>query len=85
MFCIEAFVVAGRPILITLPLSVITVVLLLKSSYLELGTFLAEAPLIPIAVFMLAIVGIVTLAYYLGWRNVRKINLAEVLRDDTMI
>lgn len=85
MFCIEAFVVAGRPILITLPLSVITVILLLKSSYLELGTFLAEAPLIPIAVFMLAIVGIVTLAYYLGWRNVRKINLAEVLRDDTMI
>lgn len=85
MFCIEALVVAGRPILITLPLSVITVVLLLKSSYLELGTFLAEAPLIPIAVFMLAIVGIVTLAYYLGWRNVRKINLAEVLRDDTMI
>lgn len=85
MFCIEAFVVAGRPILITLPLSVITVVLLLKSSYLEVGTFLAEAPLIPIAVFMLAIVGIVTLAYYLGWRNVRKINLAEVLRDDTMI
>lgn len=85
MFCIEALVVAGRPILITLPLSVITVVFLLKSSYLELGTFLAEAPLIPIAVFMLAIVGIVTLAYYLGWRNVRKINLAEVLRDDTMI
>lgn len=85
MFCIEALVVAGRPILITLPLSVITVVLLLKSSYLELGIFLAEAPLIPIAVFMLAIVGIVTLAYYLGWRNVRKINLAEVLRDDTMI
>lgn len=85
MFCIEALVVAGRPILITLPLSVIIVVFLLKSSYLELGTFLAEAPLIPIAVFMLAIVGIVTLAYYLGWRNVRKINLAEVLRDDTMI
>ena len=47
--------------------------------------FLAEAPLLPIAVFMLAILGTVALAYYLGWRNVRKINLAEVLRDDTMM
>lgn len=46
MFCIEAFVIAGRPILITLPLA---------------------------------------LAYYLGWRNVHRINLAEILRDDTMV
>ena len=41
--------------------------------------------LIPIAVFMLAVLGSVALAYFLGWRKVRKINLAEVLRDDTMM
>lgn len=85
MFCIEAFVIAGRPILITLPLAVIVVGYLLQTSYLGAGEFLAEAPLIPIVVFMLAILGTVALAYYLGWRNVRKINLAEVLRDDTMM
>ena len=85
MFCIEALVIAGRPVLITLPLAVITVWYLLRSSYLEAEIFLAEAPLIPITVFMLAILGTVTLAYYLGWRNVRRINLAEVLRDDTMM
>jgi len=49
------------------------------------GTFLAEAPIIPIMIFMLAIWGVVAFAYYLGWRNIRKINLAEVLRDDTMM
>lgn len=85
MFCIEALVIAGRPILFTLPLAVIAVGYLLKTSYLEVGEFLAEAPLFPIVIFMLAILGTVSLAYYLGWRNVRKINLAEVLRDDTMI
>lgn len=85
MFCIEAFVIAGRPILLTLPLAVIAVWYLLRTSYLEVGTFLAEAPLIPIAIFMLTILVTVALAYYLGWRNVRKINLAEVLQDDTMI
>lgn len=46
---------------------------------------MSEAPLIPIILFMLAILGFVALAYYLAWRNVRKISLAEVLRDDTMM
>lgn len=85
MFCIEALTVAGRPILIALPPAVITVGYLLKMSYVEVGIFLAEAPIIPIAIFMVAICGTVALAYYLGWRDVRKIDLAEVLRDDTMM
>ena len=85
MFRIEALVIAGRPFLITLPLGVITVWLMLRMSYLEVGEFLEDAPLIPIAVFMLTIIGFIALAYYLGWRNIRKINLAEVLRDDTML
>ena len=85
MFCVEALTIAGRPILITLPLAVVTVGYMLKLSYVEVGTFLAEAPLIPIMIFMLSIWGIVAFAYYLGWRNIRKIDLAEVLRDDTML
>ena len=85
MFCVEALTIAGRPILITLPLAVVAVGYLLKTSYVEVGTFLAEAPIIPIMIFMLAIWGTVAFAYYLSWRNIRKINLAEVLRDDTMM
>ncbi len=85
MFCVEALTIAGRPIFITLPLAVVAVGYLLKTSYVEVGTFLAEAPIIPIMIFMLAIWGTVAFAYYLGWRNIRKINLAEVLRDDTMM
>lgn len=85
MFCVEALAIAGRPVLITLPLAVIAVGCMLKASYVEVGTFLAEAPIIPIMIFMLAIWGTVAFAYYLGWRNIRKISLAEVLRDDTMM
>lgn len=85
MFCIEALIIAGRPILLTLLLAVIVVWYLLQTSYLEVSVFLAKAPLVPIGIFMLSIFGTVILAYYLGWRNVRKINLAEVLRDDTMM
>ena len=85
MFCIEALVIAGRPVLITLPIAVIAVGYMLRLSYLEVGEFLAEAPLRPIAVFMVIVLISVLSAYYLGWRSVSKISLAEVLRDDTMM
>ena len=85
MFCIEALVLAGRPALITLPLAVAAVWYMLKLSYVGAGEFLAEMPLVPVAVFMLVIAGFVALAYFLAWRGVRRINLAEVLKDDTMM
>ena len=46
---------------------------------------MAKIPLAPIIIFMLAILGFVAMAYYFAWCNVRKISLAEVLRDDTMM
>ena len=85
MFCTEALVIAGKPIFVSLPLVIIAVAYLLKSSYLEVGVFMAEAPLLPISLLMLAILGAVALAYFLAWRNVRKISLTEVLKDDTMM
>ena len=85
MFCIEALVIAGKPVLVGLPIVVLATGYMLKMSYLEVGVFMAEAPYIPILLFMSAVLGTVALAYYLAWRNVRKISLADVLRDDTMM
>jgi len=85
MFCIEGLAVAGRPVLLSLPPSAAATGYMLKISYLDVGEFLAEAPLSPILAFTAAVWGAVALAYYLGWRSVRKISLAEVLKDDTMI
>ena len=85
MFGIEALVIAGRPILLTLPLAALLTWLMMRASYMEASVFLAEAPYLPVLVFMLAILGSVALAYCLGWRGIRKISLAEVLQDDTML
>lgn len=85
MFSIEALAIAGKPILMSLPFILLITACLLQASYVEVEVFMAEAPFIPIMIFMLAILSSVTLAYYLAWRNIRKINLAEVLRDDTMM
>lgn len=85
MFCIEALLTAGRPILFSLPIVILAVGTMLRMSYLEAGVFMAEAPFVPILLFMLAVLGAVALAYALAWRKVRRICLAEVLRDDTMM
>ncbi len=85
MFCIEAFVLACRPMLWAAAVAVFAVGAMLKASYMDPAEFLAEAPLLPIGAFMLAVGGTVAFAYYLGWRRMREMNLAEVLRDDTMM
>ncbi len=84
LFCIEALVIAGRPVLITLPVTVLIVGFMIGASYLNPVEFLMEAPIIPAAVFILAIFGFVALAYYLGGRRLMKCSLAEALRSDYM-
>lgn len=85
MFAVEALVLALRPILTALPLTVLAVWYMLEMSYLEAGEFLAQAPMIPVIAFMITVLGSVAFAYYLAWQNVRRISLAEVLKDDTMM
>ena len=84
MFCIEALVIAGRPILITLPLTAVLVGFMITASYLNPQEFLVKVPIIPIVLFMLAIFGFVALAYYIGGKRILKCNLADALRNDSM-
>lgn len=85
MFCLEALLLGGRPILAGFLLAIAAVGYMLKLSYIEVGEFMAEAPWIPVFMFMAVMTGAVALAYFVAWRDVRKINLAQVLRDDTMM
>lgn len=85
MFCIEAFALVCRPMLWAAAVAVFAVGAMLKASYMDPSEFFVEAPFVPVGVFVLAVGGTVALAYYLSWRRMRDMNLAEVLRDDTMV
>lgn len=85
LFGIEALVLAGRPILISLPVAILAAWAMLRASYLPARDFLAQIPFIPVIVFGMAVLGAVAFAYYLGWRQVSRIDLPEVLRDDSML
>ena len=72
MFWIEALVIAGRPVLITLPIAVVFVWLMIAASYLNPMEFLAVAPIVPILLFIVSLFGFVALAYYLGGKKILK-------------
>lgn len=84
LFWIEAAVIAGRPLVITFPLTVLVVAFMLQASYLDPGVFLARAPVVPIVLFAALIVGAVALAYALGARKVLHSDLSELLKDDSL-
>lgn len=84
MFWIEALVIAGRPILITLPVTVLFVWFMITASYLNPMEFLAVIPIVPIVIFIAAILGFVVLAYYVGGKKILKCNLLEALQSDYM-
>ncbi len=85
IFCIEALIIAGRPVLVALPVTMAGVILFIKASYLEPMLFVREAPFVPILLFILAIFCFVALAYWLGARRVLGSSLADALRDDTVL
>ena len=85
IFCLEALILAGRPILTTLPPAVLAVALMLKASFLAPSVFLKEAPVLPILTFILAIYGFIALAYYLGGRKILRASLTDALSDDTLL
>lgn len=84
IFCVEALVIAGSPLLAALPVTAAAAALFIRISYLEPMEFVREAPFVPILAFILAIFGFVALAYYLGARKVLGSSLADALRDDTV-
>ncbi len=85
MFFVEGFVIAGKPLLITIPFTVLFVQFATTASYLDPMEFWAEAPVFPIVIFGTAIVGSVAIAYYIGAKRILQCDLNEALRNDTMV
>lgn len=82
MFTIEALLLAGRPVFFSLLLSGLALAGMIRASYLDPAEFLAEAPVLQVLAFVLAVFLMVGLAYWLGSRKLLRASLAENLRDE---
>lgn len=85
MFAIEAFVTAGRPLLITVPLTILFIRYAVTASCLDPMVFWSEAPVFPVVLFAAAVAMFVALAYYIGGKRILRCDLNEVLRNDALI
>lgn len=83
MFWVEALVLAGRPVIISLPVLVFSSWLFMRAAYLDPVLLLRNAPVLPLLAFALADFLFVGLAYYIGGKKVLRINLSDALRDGT--
>lgn len=84
MFYIEGMFIAGKPLLITLPLTFIFIQFAVSASYIDPMLFWNQAPIGPILLFAAVIVFFVALAYYIGAKRLLNSDLSGTLRNDTL-
>ena len=81
----EAAIVALRPILLTIVVNIPLMAVMLDAGGITAADFIAKRlPLIPAILLVVAVIGFVALAYYLGGRKICDMNLAETIKDDTL-
>ena len=82
----EAAIVAFRPIFFTIVINIPLMSIMLNAGGITAQEFIAKRlPLIPTIVLFWAVIGFVGLAYYLGGKKICNMNLAETIKDDTLI
>ena len=82
----EAAIVALRPILFTIVINIPLMALMLDAGGITAGDFIAKRlPLIPAILLFMSVICFVALAYYLGGKKICNINLAETIKDDTLM
>lgn len=84
ILCMEALIIGGKPIMITVPLTIIFVLFAATASYINPMEFLESMPVIPLIIFAFMILGCVALAYYIGGRKICKNNIIETLKNDVL-
>jgi len=82
----EAAIVALRPILFTIIINIPLMAWMLDAGGITSGDFIAKRlPLVPAILLFAAVIGFVALTYYLGGRRICNMNLAEIMKDDTLM
>ena len=82
----EATIVALRPILFTIVINIPLMILMLDAGGITAGDFITKRlPLVPAILLFASVIGFVALAYYLGGRKICNMNLAEAIKDDTLM
>jgi putative ABC transport system permease protein len=81
----EALLLGLKPILISLLLNIPLLIFGLNTSLIHPKEYLAQMPLLPVSIFALVILISTGSACYLGARRIYRLQLVEILKDNTML
>lgn len=84
ILCMEALIIGGKPIVITLPLTILFVLFATNASYINPMEFFENMPVIPLTIFTCMILACIALAYYIGGRRICLNNIIETLKNDAL-
>lgn len=81
----EALLICLRPVTFSFIINIPLVIWGLNMADISINEFIKQAPCIPIMIFTMFVLIFVGIAYYIGGRKICNSNLADILRDETMI
>lgn len=84
ILALEALILAGRPVIICLPFNVLFVAWALSISPPTFLDYLKVMPILPLGLFIGAILAFTAFACYLAGRQILRADIVESLRDDTL-
>jgi putative ABC transport system permease protein len=85
ILAMETLLVGLRPIVFSLIINIPLVAAALNTASIPAKEFIAAAPVIPVLIFTMLILSSVSLAYYLGGTKICNADIADILKDETMI
>lgn len=81
---LEALYFALRPIIYASTLEIIWMAILIKITDSSWGEFIAYVPVIVFVGFASSLVAIIAVAYFIGSQKIRKQNIVEAIKDETV-
>lgn len=84
MLWVEAFIIAVKPILISIPFNILFIIFGVNQSVVEMSEFVAEMPIVPMFVFAFIIFAAVGLSYFIGSKQMKNDSIVEALKNDML-
>lgn len=84
IFFVEFIVIGVKPILISIPFNFLFILYAVNATRVTIKDFFSELPILPIIIFTFIVLSSVGISYFIGGKQIKKINIVEDLKNDTL-
>ena len=85
IFLVEFLIIGVKPILISIPFNVLFILYAVNATRVTIKDYFSEMPILTIILFTFIILASVGISYFIGWKQMKKINIVDDLKNDTLL